>query len=220
MNGQNVVIRAEKGKLRMLVNESGEPTGEDKELIYTIDSKERDHDHEKANTNTPEVQCGGKTQGSADGMDGKAERYGDLQGDEAELDPAGPLAESGHGGYAECLGTEAEGRLPAAGQPAGEASGEEARIAGTRLRETGKPLGITATETAECIELADNDNNCQTYGEEETATAGYGEKAGGNHHEGPFGLYDGDRRSGPAGSIEEDLLQVGKPGLGGDVERA
>ena len=220
MNGQNVVIRAEKGKLRMLVNESGEPTGEDKELIYTIDSKERDHDHEKANTDTQEVQCGGQTQGGTDGMDGKAERYGDLQGDEAELDPAGPVAESGHGGYAECLGAEEKGRLPVAQRPAGETARKEARIAGTRLRKTGRPLGITATETAACIELADNDTNYHTYGEEETATAGYGEKTGGNHYEGPFGFYDGDRRSGPAGGVEEDLLQVGKPGTGGDVERA
>ena len=220
MNGQNVVIRAEKGKLRMLVNESGEPTGEDKELIYTIDTKETDHDHEKTNTDAQEVQCGGKTQGGTDGMDGKAERYGDLQGDEAELDPAGPMAESGHGGYAECLGAEAEGRFPVAGRPSGETARKEARIAGTRLRETGRPLGITATETAACIELADNDTNCQTYGEEETTTAGYGEKTGGNHHEGPFGFYDGDRRSGPAGGVEEDLLQVGEPGVGGDVEGA
>ena len=220
MNGQNVVIRAEKGKLRMLVNESGEPTGEGKELIYTIDHKETDHDHEKADTDTQEVQRGGKTQGGADGMDGKTERCGDLQGNEPELDPIGPLAESGHGGYAECFGAEEEGGFPAAQQPAGKAAGEETCIAGTPLRKAGGPFGITATETAECIELTDNGTTYHTYDEEETAAAGYGEKAGGNHHEGPFGLYDGDRRSGPAGGVTQDLLQVGKPGTGGDVERA
>ena len=220
MNGQNVVIRAEKGKLRMLVNESGEPTDEDKELIYTIDNKETDHDHEKANTNTQEVQCGGKTQGGADGMDGKTERRGDLQGDEIELDPAGSLAESGHGGYAECFGAEEERRFPAAQHPVGEVAYEKTCIAGTPLRETGRPLGITATETTECIELADNDTTYQIYDEEEPTTAGYGEKTGGNHYEGPFGFYDCYRRGGPAGGVEEDLLQVGKPGAGGDVERA
>ena len=197
MNGQNVVIRAEKGKLRMLVNESGEPSGEEKELIYTIDNKEKDHDHEKADTDTQEVQRGGKTQGGADGMDGKTERCGDLQGNEPELDLVGPLAESGHGGYAFCLGAEEEGGFPVAQQPARKAAGEKTCIAGTRLRETGGPFGITATETAGCIELADNDTNDHIYDEEEPTTAGYGEKAGGNHHEGPFGLYDGDRRSGP-----------------------
>lgn len=219
MNGQNVVIRAEKGKLRMLVDEHDQSAGKGKELIYTLNSGETDHDDEKEAADTQEVQRRRKAQSGADGMDGKAERYGDLQGNEPELDAAGPLAEPGHGGYAYRTGAEEEGRCSGAQHSFGEAAGEKACLTGQPLRETGRPFGITAAETAEYFGLGENDNSCWSNDEEETITTGDGEKAGGNNHEGPFRLHDGDRRGGPAGRVAEDLLQMGKPGAGGDVER-
>lgn len=216
MNGQNVVIRAEKGKLRMQLNEGSESTDDGKELIYTINDQEIGHDHKNETESTQKVQCRRETQGGTDGVDGKEQRNRDLQGDEAELDAAGPVAESGHGGYAESTCAEEERGCPVIEYPVREIAGEETFIEGRQLRKTGRPLGITATETAECIELDDNNN--LTYDEEETTTGGDGKKTCGNHHEGPFGLYDCHRRSSLVGGVAKDLLQVGESGVGGHAQ--
>jgi len=212
MNGQNVVIRAEKGKLRMLVDGEDMRRDTGKELIYQLDTKEKSHDHEKENKGPQDVQCGGKTQGDTAGVDGPEERRSDLQGDGSELDTAGSLAESGDGGYAVSTGAEEKRRSCPFEQPTGEAAGEETLSPEHWLQKAGRPLGITATETAADLGLEDE---YVFYEEKEAPAAGDGEKTGGDHHEGPFRLHHRQRRSSPVGGFEEDVLQMGEPGARG-----
>jgi len=218
MNGQNVVIRAEKGKLRMLVDEGGESATDGKELIYPLnDTREIRNDHQKENQDPQEIQRRRQTQGGTDDMDGKEERSRDLQTDESELDDSGPVAESGHGGYALCTGAEEEGGRPDVERQIGETDGEETLIT-KQLWETGRSLGVTATETAECIELSEND--IETYDEEETTTISDDSPPPcGNHHESTFGFYDCYSRGSLVGGITENLLQVGEPCIRGDAQR-
>lgn len=223
MNDQNVVIRAEKGKLRMLVNKGSESCDNGTELIYALndndenDKKERDHDHQSENQSTQEVQHGRETQGGIDGMDGKKERYRGLQGDESELGSIGPVAESGHGGYAFGTCTEEERGHSVVESPVGKTAGEKTCLQ-KQLQETGRPLGVTATETAECIDLEENDTH--THDEEKTTTTGGdGTKACGNHYAGSFGFYNCYPGSSLTGGITENLLQVGEPGLSRNAGR-
>jgi len=92
MNGQNVVIRAEKGKLRMLVDGKDAGSDESKELIYKIDNREKRRGHKEQNESEKNVQRRGETQSGTTGVDGSEKRCPDLQGDEAELDTVGSLA--------------------------------------------------------------------------------------------------------------------------------
>ncbi len=211
MNGQNVVIRAEKGKLRMMVDGEDEGTSDRKELIYPIDNREQNNDNQTENESSADVQCRRKTQGGTAGLDGAKERSGDLQRDESQLDPAGSLAEPGNGGYVKSIGTEEERRTGTFEQPVGEAAGEETLRPWKRVVEAYGPLGITATETAACIELDDD----QSHDNEETTVPGECWKTGGNHHESSCRSSECHRGGSSVGRVTEDLLQVGEPGTGG-----
>jgi len=216
MNGQNVVIRAEKGKVRMLVD--GEESGLDerKELIYQLDHKETGDDHKQENKSEANLQRGGETQGGTHGLDGSEEWCAGLQGDEVELDTSGSLAESGDGGYVTCTGAKETRRDQSVEQPPGEAAGEKTQCQGLWSGETGRPLGITATETATEIDLEDyylSDDKKEPTGTSDS------EKEGGSYHEGSLGLHNRHRRGSAAWSIEEDLLQVGEPGTRSNHER-
>lgn len=218
MNGQNVVIRAEKGKLRMLVDGEDIERDQAKELIYPLNHMEMRHDNKKETKGASEVQCGRETQSSPAGLDGSAERHPDLQGDESDLDAAGPLAESGDGGYAGGTGAEERGVHPAQ-QPGGEVAGKETRIPERWLREADGPARISAAEETTGIVNHAYQSHPSYDEEEQERFGGSSAKAGGNHHEGPFGLHHRHRRSGLAGGVEEDLLQMGKSGTRGNHDR-
>lgn len=210
MNGQNVVIRAEKGKLRMLVDGDAEGPNKRKELIYPINNSEQNNDNQKENESASHVQCGRKTQGSLAGLDRAQERDGGLQGDESQLDPAGSLAEPGHGGYVESVGAEEERRGGSPEQPVGKAVGEETLSPWQRVREVYGSLGITATETPACIKLEDD----QSHDPKETTTPDKCGKAGGDNHESSCRTSERNRGSNPVGCFTEDLLQMGEQGTG------
>jgi transposase InsO family protein len=216
MNGQNVVIRAEKGKLRMQVDGEDEKYGKAKELIYRLNDKESSHDNEEENQSTADVQRGRETQGGLAGLDGSEERDPDLQGDEPYLDPAGPLAESGDGGYACSIGAEKPTGVHAVEQSGGKAAAEETLGQRQRVVEACGEVGSSAAETPPCIDPYYDYLDEQT---EETAR-GDCQKTGGDHHAGSFRIPYRYRRCGLAGGIEEDLLQVGEQGVCGNDERS
>ena len=214
MNGQNVVIRAEKGKLRMMVDGEDGGQSERKELIYPIDNREQNYDNPEEIESAADVQCRREAQGGTDGLDGAKERSGDLQRNESQLDLTGSLAEPGNGGYVESLGTEEERRTGTLEQPVGKAAGEKTLKPWQRVIEAYGSLGITATETAACIEL-DND---ESYDNKETTTPGECGKTGGNHHESSCRIPECHRGGSPVGGVAEDLLQVGESGTGGHAD--
>lgn len=207
MNGQNVVIRAEKGKVRMMVDEEDGYQG--KELVYNLNMEETDNDHKKESQGTPEVHGGREAQSSPSGMDRVSERICDLQGDETELDPSGSLAEPGNGGYACSIGTKKERTVTTAEQQAYETAYEETICPEQWVCEAGGPSADGTAQEAEYIELTRVDLDEQ---KAEKAPAGNGTEPCGNHHEGPCRLPYGNRGGCPAGGIPEDLLQVGEPG--------
>ncbi|MCB2181221.1 MAG: IS481 family transposase [Desulfobulbaceae bacterium] len=190
MNGQNVVIRAEKGKVRMMVDEDTVS----KELVYDMQKENSAHDNPEENQNQTNLYSGGETQGSPFGLDGTADRHGDLPGDELDLVPAGPLAESGNGGDVVCVGTEKEGKIPSSERPAGETSGEKIVFQERWTWKIGESLGGCAAETAQQNFFVTQTEDHEK--EEEKPTAGdKGTTTGGGHHESPFRSYDCYARS-------------------------
>lgn len=121
MNGQNVVIRAEKGKVRMMVDEALES----KEFVYDMKKEDSDHGNQEKDQNQADIHSGRKTQGSAVCLDGTSDRHRDLPGDEPALGAAGSLAESGNGGDVVRPGTKKEGTNPGFKRSSEQTVGEE-----------------------------------------------------------------------------------------------
>jgi hypothetical protein len=130
MEGQSVVLRAEKGKLRLMVDDEGE--GKTQELVYEVNPKEEKEEGDGRDRE------GGREDGSARGREEKAEGFGaygrgevpsgidvvdraaeagrDLPGDGSDVGSFAAVAGSGDGRDASGL---------AASRPGGEGGGFE-----------------------------------------------------------------------------------------------
>jgi transposase InsO family protein len=142
MEGQSVVLRAEKGKLRLSVED--EEDDKTQEVVYNLEGEgdgygKDGEDKTREEKTDDEPRGDGEVPGGAVGMDGAAETRGDLPGDGGAVDGAGTVAETGDGGDAAGPGAEGE-----AGQGAGSVpppagtSGEEAPHDEHRTDEAGK----------------------------------------------------------------------------------
>jgi len=190
MNNQNVVIRAEKGKVRMMVDEAPDS----KELVYDMKKEDSDHGNEKEDQNQADIHSGRETQSGSFRLDGTENRGGDLPRDEVELDAAGPLAEPGDGGDAVRPGAEKERGVPDFKRSSAETVGEKTFFQERRDRETGGEAGDGAAQAenqGNLITRPEDDEHIQ----EKTTGGKEGPAAGGYYHESPFRGDDCYRRS-------------------------
>src|SRR4030042_6866742 len=81
MGEQSVVIRAEKGQVRMLV--AGEAQTDTKELVYDLLKEDSNHE---GKTQQAVIQPGGESKGGADDLERPAVSVGTLPGEAGELD--------------------------------------------------------------------------------------------------------------------------------------
>jgi len=199
MGGQSVVIRAEKGKVRMLVD--GESSASQKELVYDT---RKDIDHEHDQTTSPGLRPAAEDNRSALHLERAANDRAALSGDGYQPGPPGPVAESGDRGNAPGAGPQTE-RCASAGQPPALAADRE---------ETGWCHG-------EVGEAAAGDPEDQGGGDLLTRDGGDeansgnptdGAASGRSHHEGALRAHDGPPSSRAAGSLPQDLLQMGGAG--------
>lgn len=129
MEGQSVVLRAEKGRLRLSVE--AEEDDKTQEVIYNLNEEGHVHgedgeDKERPEATDNELRGDGEMPGSSVGMDGAEEACGDMPGAVDPMDDACPLAEACDGGNAPGIGAKSESgqRTGAVCSPAGDA-GEE-----------------------------------------------------------------------------------------------
>ena len=129
MEGQSVVLRAEKGKLRLSVDD--EEDDKTQEVVYNLNDEGDGHGtggedktgEEKADN---EPRGDGEVPGGSGGVDGATEAGGSVPGDGGPVDGAVAVAEAGDGGNAPGAG--------AAGE-AGEGAGPVSPPAGTSGQE-------------------------------------------------------------------------------------
>jgi len=119
MGEQSVVIRAEKGQVRMLLD--GEAHNATKELVYDM----RKEDSDEGETKPALVQPGGEGQGGAYDLERPSVSVGTVPGEAGKLDTVKPLAAPGHGGDGEGVIPGDKGEAACAPGAAGEAVGEE-----------------------------------------------------------------------------------------------
>ena len=96
MEGQSVILRAEKGKLKLSVDNGNE----NKELVYNLKQSEG----EKTAAAIPQLLSPGKSAGSAGSLDGATQGLGSVPGNERQLDDVPAVAAAGDGGNASGAG--------------------------------------------------------------------------------------------------------------------
>ncbi len=227
MEGQSVVLRAEKGKLRLLVD--GEEEGESKELVYEVNPKNEEKEEEdgkggeggeggedgKAGGGEEKAAGvgapgGGEVPGGVDVMDGAEEAGGDLPGDGGGVERIAAVAGPGDGGDA--VGITAQGCSGEGGGPEPPAC----RIIGEE-----EPGGIALGDRQEIeAAAAEHSSGNAAAGREEVIVKegpdgqgeGFGPGAGGGYPGSAQRETDGDGGSGAIRDLSQDVLRVGGPG--------
>jgi transposase InsO family protein len=97
MDGQSVILRAEKGKLKLSVSDQ---ENQEQELTYDLNQNndQRKDGTEKASVPSDQPQCSGQSPGGAGGVDGTVQAGGSLSPAQHQLDHLQPLAAPGDGG--------------------------------------------------------------------------------------------------------------------------
>ena len=232
MEGQSVVLRAEKGKLRLLVDDEGE--GKTQELVYEVNPKGEKEERggkggeggeagedgkagggeEKAPGIGPHG--GGEVPGGVDVVDGEEEAGGGMPGDGGGVERFAAVAGPGDGGDASGVAAEGSG---------GEGCGPEpptGRIIGEE-----EPGGVASGNRQEIEAAAEEHSGIGTFGGNnreklilQEGPDGRGEEvvpgAGGGHPGSAQWETDRDGRGRAVGGIAQDVLRVGGPGLEGD----
>jgi transposase InsO family protein len=189
MGDQSVVIRAEKGKVKMLVDDPMASPA--KELVYDM---KKDITDEKDQKNPKSIRSERKNDGCPVRLDGVPDSHPGLQGDVCELVFAGKMARSGHGGDAQ--GTES-GPGRAQGDPEYSPCASDRQEGERFCGQTGK----TAQENSDRGSII-----------RERSHGRIRPETGRNHHEGQLRIDDGHRGSKGTECLQENLLQMGKEG--------
>ena len=97
MDGQSVVLRAEKGKLKLSVNDQ---QNQEQELTYDLSKNSSREEGTKTTNANPAPPCPGQSPGGAGGVDGAVQAGGSLPSVEHQLGDLQPVAAAGDGGDA------------------------------------------------------------------------------------------------------------------------
>ena len=209
MDGQSVVLKAEKGKLKLSVDE--------KEMTYELEKGNNSNGGDETREATPaepghadQPHRGGEGANGPGDLDGPGEGGGGDEDHGRDLHHAPAVAGTGDGGHAPGPGIQGEpdgrGRpVPAAEgapaeAPAGGGQGAADGPAGTAPG--GCPRGLPGVEYLS--------HECESDG---AATRG-------SDHEGAFGAADREGGGRALGRLAQDLLRMGGARIGGDAPAA
>ena len=196
MGVQSVVIRAEKGKVKMLVD--GQDHEPEKELVYDARKDIKDEDSQTIPQN---IRPATEDYSRAVDLDGTADDSADLPGTGDQSEFTGPVAEPGHRGDAQIFGPEEKGSPAATQPPAIPADRKEAERFG---QETGREAqGDPEQETGQRNITRDGFDEETSYD-----TAG-GPRASRVDHEGSLRADERQPGSRAIGNLPKNLLQVG-----------
>jgi len=201
MDGQSVVLRAEKGKLKLSVSDQ---QNHEQELTYDLhQAPHGKYGTEKENPNATS-QCPGQSPGGAGGVDGTLQASGSLPPIEHQLGHLQPVAATGDGGHA-----------PGAGEPGQPEQGRSLEPALAGLAPTpatdghGRPPYQPAGTGPQqgCQPTPDSGKNgvdeCQS------------QTTGGGDPQSPLRPVDGHGSGADAGHLAPAILPVGTTGLAG-----
>jgi transposase InsO family protein len=233
MEGQSVVLRAEKGKLKLSVND--ETQHQTKELEYDLDQNKQPELQRPCQTEQgapqahagSELQCAGESAGGAGRLDREGAPGRCLPADAHPVDDLQPVAGAGDGGDASSAREPGEpGRRPGAQPALANALAEAAACNGGDSGPAGQPLRAASAAGDEAA-APSSGQAVQGTDEQGAATSQVNEKepagspgAGASHPPGPLGPVHRQRGSAATGHLAQDLLPVGEAGIAGDAQPA
>ena len=196
---QNVVLQAERGQVRILVD--GQDAGE---------AGRNEHGGE-AETGTAGLQCAGEVSGGAGAVERPAPALGAVPGAEHPEPPAQRLAGTGDGGYAASAGAPhppAGGTRADAAPADGETAGAQAGAAGEPDRPVGRESPAGRPGDADGVTVWPQAERSPD------ATDAHGNDPG---HSAAVSRESDRDRGGPAtGNLPQDVLPAGGPGAEGN----
>jgi len=197
MDGQSVVLRAEKGKLKLSINDQ---QNNERELTYDLNQTNPREDRTQKE-NSPSAQRPGQSPGGAGGVDGTMQAGGRVPSAGHQLDHLQPLATPGHGGDA-----------PSAGKPGqpGQGRSLEPTAAGAAPEPmpqcNGNPSDQPPGTDKQTCQPA---TGCGKNGIDECQSP----RTSGGHLQSPQRSDDGHRGSPDAGHQPSTLLPMGGTGV-------
>jgi transposase InsO family protein len=196
MGDQSVVIRAEKGKVKMLVDGQDQET--EKELVYDA---RKDIKDEYSQTHPQNIRPGTENHGRFVDLDGTTDISAGLPGTGDQSEFAGSVAEPGHRGDAQIPGSDQEGSCAAAQPAALTADRKEAE----RFRaETG-----SASQSDPEDEIGRSSLARDGFDEETPYSTAVSPAASRGDHESPLRADECQPGSQAAGDLQKNVLQVG-----------
>lgn len=206
MDGQSVVLRAEKGKLKLSVSDQNNLP--EQELTYDLHQEPHGQAATQETNALATPQCPGQSPGSAGGVDGTLQTSGSLPAVEHQLDHLQPVAAAGDGGHAPSVGVAGEPEPGRGVEPtlAGVVAAPAAHADGDQ---TDPPV---AADKQDCQPATGSGKNgvdeCQS------------QTAGGGDLPSPLRSDDRDAGCANAGHLPSAILPVGTAGLAGVVVRS
>lgn len=223
MHGQSVVLRAEKGKLKLHVD--GDDTNSNQELEYDIENEKQsgqpgsEHQEELRSqqnrgqdnalpAHLQDIQLRAESPGGAGGVDRTPQPDGNLPPAPDQLCDIPEMAEPGHGGHASSAGQPTPDQRHGGAQPA------PSQAHGSWTWSPGGPPWTQADQNSTRTGQQPPDLIMQPCDQEiqRPSTA-----AGPDHPASPLGPDHRDRGGNPVGNLPQNLLSVGTPGPRGDA---
>jgi transposase InsO family protein/transposase-like protein len=217
MEGQSVVLRAEKGKLKLSVSDNQN----EKELVYDLNQQNSGktepliplNQTQKASVPAPAPECDRESAGSPGGVDRLLQGVGHLPPVQHQLDDAQPVAGPGDGGNAPGAGTAGQTR-PGQSSESAPASSASETTAHPGCEQDLQPAGAAPTE-----------QSCQRPGEygkssavnESNPSSSESPATGGPDPQSALGPTDGHGSGPDPGHLPAGVLPVGTAGTQSDA---
>jgi transposase InsO family protein len=219
MDGKSVVLRTEKGKLKLLVNGAdGEAA---KEVVYSLEKGNGDGEDRGEETGGGQaVHVDGEMPGGLVGMDGASQALGSMQGTVDKLDGVELVAEPGIGGDAAGIGAAGcAGTGAGIEHAAADASGETDTGVPGASDGTGEAVGRASEEepgSQEGIDIRPNEAK-EGVADEKAGERGSGAAESFDDFQGTQRTVECGAGGEDAGDIAQELLRVGAAGSCGTV---
>jgi transposase InsO family protein len=200
MEGQSVVLRAEKGKLKLSVEQNNKI---EKELVYELGKNSGEEKNQGDTKGGEDDRSGGASAGSAGGLDGSVQAGGGLPGTRNPLGDVLAVAGPSDGGNAAGARTESESNA------GGLLESEVTAPALQEAKGNEQPLGEAPSNPKDQENGGRSENGVNEHDQESERT-GAGDPASED------GKTDGDGGSAAPGDLAQDVLRVGISGACGD----
>jgi transposase InsO family protein len=201
MDGQSVILRAEKGKLKLSVSDQ---QNQEQELTYDLSQNSHDQRKdgtEKANVPSAQPQRPGQSPGGAGGVDGTVQASSGLPPAQHQLDHLQPVAATGDGGNVASVGEPGQPGQGRSFEPAPASLAPEPAAVGDG-QQTDQPIGADK-------QACQPGHDCGIYGVDECQS----QTTGGGNLQSPLRPDDRDGSSAVPGYQPSAILPVGTTGV-------